>query len=111
MDVLRKYNTDPEMIRAEIAKVVGTGVLRKSARDIPFTPRAKKALALAMKEAHAMGHSLISGEHVFLGLVMENEGVAAIVLRKLGIDAAQLRRDIVDGLGPGGDGGPLPVVA
>jgi hypothetical protein len=110
-DLLRKWGIDADTIRAEIEKVVGRGVAGKSARDIPYTPRAKRALGLAMQEAHAMGHSFISPEHIILGLLLEKEGVAGLVLRGLGINANRVRRDILNGMGPGGDDGLQPVIA
>ena len=110
-DLLRKWNIDAETIRAEIEKMVSPGAARKSARDIPYTPRAKRALGLAAQELLAMGHSFVSPEHILLGLLMEKEGVAGLVLRGLGINAERARRDILNGMGPDGDEGARPVLA
>jgi hypothetical protein len=111
MDLFRKWDLNSDKVRAEIEKMVGRGVGRKSARDIPFTPRSKRALALALKEAHGMGHSFIHSEHIFLGLLLESEGVAGLVLRQLGVNAQDARRDILQGMGPDGGDGMQPVVA
>src|SRR5262249_1972426 len=111
MDLLRKWDTDSDGIRGEVKKIVGAGASRRAARDIPYTPRALRALNLAAQEARAMGHSFINPEHIVLGLLLEKEGVAGMVLRKLGIDADQARRDILNGMGPDGDDGMQPVLA
>jgi hypothetical protein len=110
-DLLRKWGIDADTIRVEIEKVVVPGRARNSARDIPYTPRAKRALGLAMEEARTMEHLFITPEHIMLGLLLEKEGVAGLVLRGLGVNAARARRDILDGMGPGGDDGLQPVIA
>jgi len=111
MDVLRKWQTDGASLRAEVEKMVGPGHNRKSARDLPYTPRSQKALSLAAQQAKDFGHSFITPEHIFLGLLLEQEGLASLVLRKLGINAEQARQDILDRMGPDGDDGALPVLA
>jgi ATP-dependent Clp protease ATP-binding subunit ClpC len=65
------------------------------ATQIPFTPRASRALALAAGEAEGMQQQQVSPEHIFLGLVKEGEGLAAVVLRKLGVDLGRTRDEIV----------------
>ncbi len=67
--------------------------------DIPFTPRAKKALELAAEEARSLGHSYIGTEHLLLGLLKEGEGIAAQVLQDLGIDFQKVRSEVVNLLG------------
>ena len=104
MDLFRKWDLDSNAIRAGIDKLIGPGCAHKSARDLPYTPRAKKALSLAIQEAREMGHPLISPEHILLGLLLETEGVAGLVLRNLGLNPQRARRDILDGMGPGDDG-------
>jgi len=111
LDLFRKWNIDTDTIRAGIDKLIARGVARKSALDLPYTPRAKKALALSMQEAGEMGHSLITPEHILLGLLLEREGVAGLVLRNLSLNAQRARRDILDGMGPGGEDGAQPVFA
>jgi hypothetical protein len=111
-DLLRKWGIEADAIRAEIEKVAGPGVARKSARDLPYTPRATRALTLALQETCAMGQSFITPEHIMLGLLLEKEGLAGVVLRGLGIDADRARRDILDGMGPSdGEDGLQPVLA
>jgi hypothetical protein len=111
-DLLRKWGIEADAIRAEIEKVGGPGAARKSARDLPYTPRAIRALTLAMQETRKMGHPFITPEHIMLGLLLEKEGFAGVVLRGLGIDADRARRDILNGMGPGdGEDGLQPVLA
>ncbi|MBV8563683.1 MAG: ATP-dependent Clp protease ATP-binding subunit, partial [Actinobacteria bacterium] len=70
--------------------------------QIPFTPRAKKVLELALREALSLGHNYIGTEHILLGLVRENEGVAARILLDFDADAEKIRNEIIRMLsGPG----------
>ena len=62
---------------------------------IPFTPRAKKVLELALREALQLGHNYIGTEHILLGLIREGEGVAAQVLVKLGADLNRVRQQVI----------------
>ena len=100
LNVLRKLGLDREIVRIEIEKIVGLGPEQKMAGDIPFTPRARKALRLAAKEARALNRSRVGAEHIFLGLLLESEGVAGLVLRSLGVDVARARRELLKELGP-----------
>ena len=83
-----------EPVRAEVARIVGPGE-EETRGQIPFTPRAKKVLELALREAQALGHNYIGTEHVLLGLVREDSGVAASILLDLGADAGQVRAEVV----------------
>jgi ATP-dependent Clp protease ATP-binding subunit ClpA len=80
-----------EETRAEIVRVVGRSG-QPSEGQIPFTPRAKKVLELSLREALNLGHNYIGPEHILLGLIRENEGVAARVLLDFGVDAEAMRR-------------------
>ena len=75
-----------EEMRAQVARVVGPGDEVMTGQMIPFTPRAKKVLELALSEARSLGHNYIGTEHIMLGLVRENDGVAARILADLGAD-------------------------
>jgi len=87
--------------RAEVARIVGPGD-ELTTGQIPFTPRAKKVLELSLREALALGHNWIGTEHVLLGLVGENDGVAARVLLDFGADADKIRGEVIRMLsGPG----------
>jgi len=95
-NVMRRLGVEFEAIRAEIEKVIGPGMpAERIAANIPYTPRARRALALAAKEAGNLNEAQVSPEHIFLGLIKEGEGVAAIVLKKLGVDIVRARGEIV----------------
>lgn len=94
--VMRRFGIQSETIRAEIEKVIGPGIpARRVAAQIPYTPRAKRALILAVKEAELLQQPQVNPEHIFLGLIKENEGVAGLVLRNLGVNIARARDEIV----------------
>jgi ATP-dependent Clp protease ATP-binding subunit ClpC len=90
-------------VRAQVARIVGQGD-EVTAGQIPFTPRAKQVLELGLREALSLGHNYIGTEHVLLGLVRENSGVAARILLDFGADADTIRNEIIGALsgGPGG---------
>ena len=75
--VLQKMGLDLERVRMEVEKHVGPHPETKMIGNIPYTPRVKKVLALAGKEAQALHHSYVGTEHILLGLLREGEGVAA----------------------------------
>ena len=83
-----------EAIRREVEGIIGEGE-EFPAGHIPFTPRAKKVLELALREALQLGHNYIGTEHILLGLVREGEGVAAQVLEKLGADLDRVRQTVI----------------
>jgi hypothetical protein len=86
---------DSGKISAEIEKWVGLGQpASRIHAQIPFTPRAMKALSLARMEAEKLNHSQVGPEHILLGLLLEGHGVAALVLKTLGVDADQTRAEI-----------------
>jgi hypothetical protein len=105
MDVLRHSLIDAETVRFEIEKLVGMNPLVPKPGDAPYTPRAKRAFQFAAKEARGKNQTFITAEHLFLGLLLENEGVAGLVLRKLGFDFEKARAHILEGFGPGEDHG------
>jgi ATP-dependent Clp protease ATP-binding subunit ClpC len=82
--VLGKMGVDLETVRQEVEKQVGTGPDQKMIGNIAYTPRVKKVLALAAKEAKALNHTYLGTEHILLGLLREGDGVAARVLKNLG---------------------------
>ncbi|MEY8565861.1 ATP-dependent Clp protease ATP-binding subunit [Corynebacterium sp.] len=83
-----------EAVRTEVEDIIGTGGHPPSGY-IPFTPRAKKVLELALREALQLGHKYIGTEHILLGLIREGEGVAAQVLVKLGADLSRVRQQVI----------------
>jgi ATP-dependent Clp protease ATP-binding subunit ClpC len=84
-----------EAARGEVEKIVGEGKA-PTAGHIPFTPRAKKVLELALREALQLGHNYIGTEHILLGLIREGEGVAAQVLQELGAALDQVRGSVME---------------
>ena len=100
VNVLQKMGLDLETVRMEVEKQVGSGPETKMVGTIPYTPRVKKVLALAGREAKALNHSYVGTEHILLGLLREGEGVAARVLKNLEIDIERTRNEILRELDP-----------
>jgi ATP-dependent Clp protease ATP-binding subunit ClpA len=105
-DALATLGIDLDAVRDRVERTFGAGALARRRRcrrglmsrgALPFTPRAKKALELSLREAIAMGDAHIGSEHVLLGLAREGDGIAAQILRSRGIDRdavrAALQRD------------------
>jgi ATP-dependent Clp protease ATP-binding subunit ClpC len=93
-------NLDLDTVRLEVEKQVGNGPETKMVGNIPYTPRVKKVLALAGKEAKALNHSYVGTEHILLGLLREGDGVAARVLKNLEVDIERTRNEILRELDP-----------
>ncbi len=87
-------------VREQVESIVGYGE-EGTGGQAPFTPRSKKVLELALREALQLGHNYIGTEHILLGLVRESEGVAARVLSNLDVDPDKVRREVVRRLGGG----------
>ena len=100
VNVLQKMSMDLETVRMEVEKQVGSGPETQSQGNIPYTPRVKKVLALAGKEAKALNHSYVGTEHILLGLLREGDGVAARVLKNLDVDIERTRNEILRELDP-----------
>jgi ATP-dependent Clp protease ATP-binding subunit ClpC len=92
--VLESLDITVEEVRAQVARIVGQGD-EVTTGQIPFTPRAKKVLELSLREAIALGHHYIGTEHILLGVVRENEGVAARILLDFDADAEKIRNQII----------------
>ena len=105
VSVLQKMGLDLETVRNAVEKQVGTGQETKTQSSIPYTPRVKKVLALAGKEAKTLNPSSVGTEHILLGLLREGEGVAARVLKSLDIDIERTRNEILRELDPQFSGG------
>jgi ATP-dependent Clp protease ATP-binding subunit ClpC len=97
---LQKIGLDLETVRMEVEKLVGTGPDQKMIGNIPYTPRVKKVLSLAAKEAKALNHTYVGTEHILLGLLREGDGVAARVLKNMDVDIEQTRQEILKELDP-----------
>jgi len=100
VNVLQKMGLDLETVRMEVEKRVGTGPDQKMIGNIPYTPRVKKVLDLAKREAKNLNHTYIGTEHILLGLLREGDGVAAQILRSLDVDIEQTRQEILKELDP-----------
>jgi ATP-dependent Clp protease ATP-binding subunit ClpC len=111
VNVLQKMGLDLQTVRTAVEKQVGTGPESKPSGNIPYTPRVKKVLALAGKEAKALNHSYVGTEHILLGLLREGEGVAARVLKSLDVDIERCRNEILAELDPNFSGEPEEAAA
>ena len=100
VNVLQKIGLDLDTVRMEVEKLVGTGPDQKLVGNIPYTPRVKKVLSLAAKEAKALNHTYVGTEHILLGLLREGDGVAARVLKNMDVDIEQARQEILKELDP-----------
>ena len=98
--VFLKMGLNLDAVRSEVEKQVGTGPDQKMIGNIPYTPRVKKVLALAAKEAKSLNHTYVGTEHILLGLLREGDGIAARVLRSLDVDIEQTRQEILKELDP-----------
>ena len=100
VSVLERLGLDLETVRMEVEKEVGTGPDTKISGSVAYTPRVKKVLALANKEAKSLNHSYVGTEHLLLGLLREGEGIAARVLQRLEIDIQSTRNEILAEIDP-----------
>lgn len=106
VNVLQRLGLDVETVHDTLQKHIAsagkpeTPQAPSSSSDVPFTPRVKKVLALAAKEARVLGHPYIGTEHILLGLLQEGEGLAAKILKTLDVDAEDCRKEILAELDP-----------
>ena len=98
-NVLKNMTVDLDKIRHEVEKIVKTGPSMVTMGQLPFTPRAKKVLELSLEEASQLSHNYIGTEHLLLGLIRENEGIAAQVLMNLGVKLEEVREEVLEFLG------------
>ena len=98
-DVLRNLDADLKKIRTELLKLVSRGSTWVTMGQLPFTPRGRKVLELGYEEATALGHNYIGTEHLLLGLIREEGGVAAHVLRNTGVRLEDVREEVLELLG------------
>jgi len=100
VSVLEGMGVSLEAVRLEVEKAVGQGPETKVVGNVPFTPRAKKVLQLAVAEAQSLSHTYVGTEHILLGLMREGEGVAAQVMLNLEIDLDTVRTNVLRELDP-----------
>lgn len=97
--IMRVFNIDLSLLKAEVEHIIGSGETRKEAVDLPTSPRAKRVIDLSMREARMMGVNYIGTEHILLGLLAEGEGMAAQLLASHGMDVARGRQAVRNYLG------------
>ncbi|GAB5440580.1 MAG: ATP-dependent Clp protease ATP-binding subunit [Fuerstiella sp.] len=100
-NVLKNLDVDLRKIRIEVEKIVQTGPDMVTMGKLPQTPRAKKVIEYAMEEARNLNHNYVGTEHLLLGLLREQEGVAAQVLMNLGMKLDDVRDEVLNLLGHG----------
>lgn len=99
VNVLKKMGIDFEVVRNEVSKVVTPGPETKTVGEIPLTQRAKKVIEYAVEDAQKLNHSYVGTEHILLGLLREEDGIAAKILLNLNIDIDKVREEILSELG------------
>jgi ATP-dependent Clp protease ATP-binding subunit ClpC len=104
--VLEGFDVTAEEVRARIERVVGPAEEAPAGQMMPFTPRAKKVLELALREALSLGHNYIGTEHVLLGLVREEKSVGTRILFDFGVDAETVRSEVIRMLSGQAPGAP-----
>lgn len=93
---LRKMNVDLEELSLEITRHYPESSQSLNLGDIPFTARAKKVLEYSVEEARSMGHNYIGTEHILLGLIKEKDGMASTVLKRFGVNYADIREQVLN---------------
>jgi len=93
--VLEYFGLTVERVREQVVQIVGPGEAALPSGQIPFTPRAKRVLETAPREALGLGHKVIQTEHILLGLVRENDGAASRILLDLDVDAERIRTEVI----------------
>lgn len=93
-DILKSMGVNLNNARLEVEKIIGRG--SGSSFQIPYTPRAKRVLELALEEAERLGHNYVSTEHLLLALLREGQGVAVRVLEILGVDLRNLEQRVLE---------------
>ena len=103
-NVLKNLDVDLRKIRLEVEKLVQSGPDMVTMGKLPQTPRAKKVIEYSMEEARHLSHNYVGTEHILLGLLREQEGVAAQVLMNLGLKLEEVREEVLNLLGHGLEG-------
>ena len=103
-NVLKNLDVDLRKIRLEVEKLVQSGPDMVTMGKLPQTPRAKKVIEYSMEEARHLNHNYVGTEHILLGLLREQEGVAAQVLMNLGLKLEDVREEVLNLLGHGLEG-------
>lgn len=104
-NVLKNLDVDLRKVRLEVEKLVKAGPEMVTMGKLPQTPRAKKVIEYAIEEARSLNHNYVGTEHLLLGLLREQDGVAAQVLRNLGLKLDEVREEVLNLLGASGESG------
>src|SRR6188508_2178315 len=104
-NVLKNLDVDLRKVRLEVEKLVKSGPDMVTMGKLPQTPRAKKVIEYAIEEARNLNHNYVGTEHLLLGLLREQEGVAAQVLMNLNLKLDEVREEVLNLLGHGMDSG------
>src|SRR5271170_3458996 len=104
-NVLKNLDVDLRRVRLEVEKLVKSGPDMVTMGKLPQTPRAKKVIEYAIEEARNLNHNYVGTEHLLLGLLREQEGVAAQVLMNLNLKLEEVREEVLNLLGHGMDAG------
>lgn len=107
--VLRNLSIDVEAIRRTIDETLKKGTAQKTGPDLPYTTRAKKVLELSMSAARELGHEYVGTEHLLIGLMREQQGIAAQVLASLAVSEQAVRAETLRLLGSAQPGEPVPI--
>src|SRR5262245_32101404 len=100
-NVLKNLDVDLRKVRLEVEKLVKSGPDMVTMGKLPQTPRAKKVIEYAIEEARSLNHNYVGTEHLLLGLLREQDGVAAQVLMNLGLKLEDVREEVLNLLGAG----------
>ena len=106
--VLKHFALELPRIQREIERLIQTGPRAVARSDLPQTPRARKVIEYAMDEARVLNHNYVGTEHLLLGLLREDEGVAAQILMNLGLKFEDVRHEVLSLLGHGIDEASTP---
>jgi ATP-dependent Clp protease ATP-binding subunit ClpC len=99
-NVLRREGVDLEKLRLEVERYVLRASEGTLPPPFPFTPRMKRVLETAQKEARSLSHTYVGTEHILLGLLGDDDGAASRVLRSFGLDASRIRQEVLKELDP-----------
>lgn len=98
--ILENLGVELNAVRRQIEEQIGRGTEPQAEGNIPYTPRVRKVLAMANREAQELNHTYVGTEHILLGLIRDGDGVAGQILRHFGVDLEQARHELLDVLSP-----------
>jgi ATP-dependent Clp protease ATP-binding subunit ClpC len=96
--VLREMGVTEDRVRESIIQIEGKGDPNPNAKEVPLTPRTKRLIEVARAEARNLNHNFVAPEHILLAIISEAEGVAIVIIQRLGVDFTKLRSEIIKSL-------------